>query len=466
LPEVATYSFDELIDTEDGWAKFNRFYWRRDWRGFAEFFFSRVFTEPHSTKQIEDAVGWALETDAETMLADAGRGPFSTEEILALCRRVSCPSLVIEGADNAVTGPSRGIELANALACPLVILEGSGHAPEVRDPVRVNRLLRRLPHPPRPPKRWARGRVRSKRALYVSSPIGLGHARRDLAIAHELRKLNPDLEIDWLAQHPVTAVLEARGEHIHPASTALANESHHINREAAGHELNVFEAWRRMDEVLTANFMVFHDLVEREHYDLWIGDEAWELDYYLHENPELKRAPYVWLTDFVGWAPMPEGGEREALLTADYNAEMIAQIERFPWVRDRAIFIGNPEDVVEQPFGAGLPRIREWTEAHYRFAGYVTGFDTAAVDDRAALRADLGFADEETICVVAVGGSGVGEELLRLAVRTLSRGARACPGPTHDRRGRTAHRPPEVPRSPRPRGARVRRRSPPVARRL
>ena len=43
-----------------------------------------------------------------------------------------------------------------------------------------------------------------------------------------------------------------------------------------------------MDEILLANFMVFHDLVRDEQYDLWIGDEAWELDYYLHENPEQK----------------------------------------------------------------------------------------------------------------------------------------------------------------------------------
>ena len=43
-----------------------------------------------------------------------------------------------------------------------------------------------------------------------------------------------------------------------------------------------------MDEILLANFMVFHDLVRDEEYDLWIGDEAWELDYYLHENPEQK----------------------------------------------------------------------------------------------------------------------------------------------------------------------------------
>ncbi len=96
-----------------------------------------------------------------------------------------------------------------------------------------------------------------------------------------------------------------------------------------------------MDEILLSNFMVFHDLVREEQYDLWIGDEAWELDYYLHENPEQKRAAYVWLTDFVGWLPMADGGEREAFVTADYNAEMIEHIARFPRIRDRAIFVGD-----------------------------------------------------------------------------------------------------------------------------
>ena len=37
------------------------------YRGFLEFFFSQVFTEPHSTKPIEDCVGWGLETTGETL---------------------------------------------------------------------------------------------------------------------------------------------------------------------------------------------------------------------------------------------------------------------------------------------------------------------------------------------------------------------------------------------------------------
>ena len=293
----------------------------------------------------------------------------------------------------------------------MVTLEGSGHFPHVRDPVKMNLLLREFVKPAEPAHRWVRGKSRRKRALYISSPIGLGHAQRDAAIADELRKLHPDLEIDWLAQHPVTAVLEGRGAY--PSrECAPGNESTHIESESAEHDLHCFQAIRRMDEILLANFMVFHDLVRDEDYDLWIGDEAWELDYYLHENPEQKRAAYVWLTDFVGWLPFEDGGDREAFVTADYNAEMIEHIARFPRLRDRAVFVGNPDDIVPAAFGPDLPAIRDWTEQHYDFAGYVTGFDPNALEDRAA----LGYGDDERVCIVTVGGSGVGGHLLRRVI--------------------------------------------------
>jgi len=277
-------------------------------------------------------------------------------------------------------------------------------------------------------RRWTRALRRRRRALYLSSPIGLGHARRDIAIARELRGLHADLEVDWLAQHPVTTVLEARGERIHPASALLANESGHIEREAGDHDLHCFQAIRRMDEILVANFMVFHEVVVEGGYDLVVGDEAWDVDYYWHENPELKRTAFGWMTDFVGWVPMPDGGEREAFLTADYNAEMIEQVARFPRVRDRAIFVGSPDDIVPLDFGPGLPPIREWTEQHYAFAGYVTGFDPAALGDREELRERLGWRPEERVVVVTVGGSGVGLALLRRVVASFPEAARRVDG--------------------------------------
>jgi len=237
---------------------------------------------------------------------------------------------------------------------------------------------------------YTRSLARRRRALYISSPIGLGHAQRDVAIADELRKLHPDLDIDWLAQHPVTAVLETHGERIHPLSAELASESAHITAESSGHDLNAFQAIRRMDEILVNNFMVFQDAVEEGEYDLVVGDEAWDVDHYLHEHPELKRTAFAWMTDFVGWLPMPEGGDREADLTADYNAEMIEHVERFPRIRDRAIFVGEPDDIVPDDFGPGLPQIRDWTEQHYQFSGYITGFDpTPLIEGRGALREEL-----------------------------------------------------------------------------
>jgi pimeloyl-ACP methyl ester carboxylesterase/predicted glycosyltransferase len=413
LPERTVHSWEDELDTEEGWAKYNKDYWLRDYRGFVEFFMSRIFTEPHSTKPIEDTVAWGLETTGETLVLTGLAEGLEPRLARELAGRVRCPVLVIHGTDDAINSHTRGAGLAEHTDGRLVLLDGSGHAPHVRDPVKVNLLLREFIAPPPPPARWVRGKSRRKRALYVSSPIGLGHAQRDIAIAEELRKLHPDLEIDWLAQHPVTAVLEARGERIHPGSAFLANESGHIESESAEHDLHCFQAIRRMDEILLSNFMVFHDLVRDEQYDLWIGDEAWELDYYLHENPEQKQAAYVWLTDFVGWLPMPDGADHEAFLTADYNAEMIEHIARFPRIRDRALYVGNADDIVPDAFGPGLPLIRDWTEDHYDLTGYVTGFDPSAFSDREALRAELGYAADEKICVVTVGGSGVGVHLLR-----------------------------------------------------
>jgi predicted glycosyltransferase len=427
VPERTVHSWGEELDTEEGWAKHNHHYWLRDFEGYLEFFMSRMFSEPHSTKPIEDGIGWGLETTPET-LALTYFAPFmEPEEARELAGRVRCPVLVIHGEDDAHSSVTRGIALAEHTGGRLALLEGSFHAPHVRDPVKVNLTLSDFAGLAPQPERWTRGRSRRRRALFICSPIGLGHAQRDVAIARELRQLVPDLEIDWLAQHPVTAVLEGEGERVHPLSAELANESHHIESESAEHDLHCFQAWRRMDEILLANFMVFHDVAREENYDLWIGDEAWELDYYLHENPEQKRAAYVWLTDFVGWLPMPDGGEREAFLTADYNAEMIEHIARFPRVRDRALYVGNPDDVVGDSFGPDLPLIRDWTEQHFDFAGYVSGFDPAAFADREKLRAELGYRPGEQVCIVTVGGSGVGGHLLRRVVDSFAEAKELVP---------------------------------------
>jgi hypothetical protein len=57
--------------------------------GFLECFFGKFFIEPHSTKQIEDFVGWGLEIDPATLVAtDEGVIPARREPMRPVCERV------------------------------------------------------------------------------------------------------------------------------------------------------------------------------------------------------------------------------------------------------------------------------------------------------------------------------------------------------------------------------------------
>jgi pimeloyl-ACP methyl ester carboxylesterase/predicted glycosyltransferase len=415
-----------------GGAKYNRRYWLEGgYDDFVATFFTEMFCEPHSTKQIEDAVEWAHQTTAQ-VIADSTAARLGCDGVVCApveeaCRRVQCPVLAIHGTSDRICAPAISERLAQLTGARLVLLEGVGHGPVVRDPVQINRLIKSFveqvigpPVPePAPYAVWTHASGRRRRVLYVSSPIGLGHARRDLAIASCMRDLGPDLQVDWLAQEPVAAVLASAGENVHPASQLLLSESGHIEYESGEHDLHAFQAIRRMDEILVSNFMVFHDLVDAEPYDLVVGDEAWDLDYFLHENPELKRFAYAWMTDFVGWLPMPDDDAATAAIVADYNAEMIEHRARFPRVRDRSVFVGNPTDVVTDRFGPGLPRIREWTQQNFDFSGYVTGFVPPDADARSRTRRRLGVRPDQRLCVVTVGGSGVGEHLLQRVLEAV-----------------------------------------------
>jgi pimeloyl-ACP methyl ester carboxylesterase/predicted glycosyltransferase len=433
LIEVAQH-WDEDPENPEGWLMCNPAYWRRggyeDW---IRFWFTTMGVEPHSTKPVEDLVEWALETDPESMIqGDEEEAPgASRESSEELCRSLSCPVLVLHGSEDRCQMPSRGQRVAELTGGQFVLMEGAGHLAPGREPVMVNRHVRAfvdsIGGASMQSKTWIRGRNRPRKALFVSSPIGLGHVRRDMAIAGELARVNPDLEIEWLAQSPVTEVLASEGQTIHPASRWLASESAHWASEAAGHDLNAFQALRRMDEILVANFMIFQEAVEDGEYDVVVADEAWDIDHFWHENPELKRGAHVWMTDFVGFLPTPEGGEREAYLTADYNAEMIEHIARFPRIRDRSVFVGNPEDVIPESFGPGLPGIREWTMEHFAFSGYITGFAPPTVDEVAEMRQNLGYREGEKICLVTVGGSGVGKALLEKVIAAYPYAAKEIP---------------------------------------
>jgi pimeloyl-ACP methyl ester carboxylesterase/predicted glycosyltransferase len=411
-------TFDDRLDDPVGWELFNRHVIIEEHRRWVEFFFDSQLVEPHSTKQYDDAVAWALESTGSVLVAGEEGieiDPPGREAFVATCRSLDFPVLVIHGSEDVCQSPEKGRELAEVTGGEFVLIEGAGHLTMAREPVRVNREIEAFVDRKRRGTRsrtWTRGLERSKKALYISSPIGLGHARRDVAVAKELKKLQPDIQVDWLAQDPVTRVLEGEGETIHPASEWLVSESAHFVSKTTEHNLHAFQALREMDEILVANFMIFQEVVEEGTYDLVIADEAWDIDHFWHENPELKRGSHVWFTDFVGYLPMPSGGDREEYVAADYNAEMIEHIARFPRIRDQALFVGTPDDIVPETFGLDLPKIKDWTFDHFEFPGYITGFTPPTPEELPAIRDQIGFRPDESVVVVTVGGSGVGRALL------------------------------------------------------
>ena len=148
LPEQTIHSFADRLQTEEGWAKFNRHYWRKDYRGFLEFFMSRMFTEPHSSKPIDDAVEWGLETTPEVLTATRqapglmARLREHPDEARALYRSIRCPLLIIHGTDDAIISWSRSAAIAEVTGAPLVMIAGGGHHVFGRDPVKANLLLK------------------------------------------------------------------------------------------------------------------------------------------------------------------------------------------------------------------------------------------------------------------------------------------------------------------------------------
>jgi len=126
--------FDEQLGTDEGWAKRNRHAWRRDYRGFVEFF-DQMFPEPHSTKQVEDCVGWGLEASLEAMLASMGPSGLTVDQVEATCRRLRAPLLLIHGDDDRCQPLARAERLAELTGAPLAVLEGAGHLPTARHPV-------------------------------------------------------------------------------------------------------------------------------------------------------------------------------------------------------------------------------------------------------------------------------------------------------------------------------------------
>jgi predicted glycosyltransferase len=272
-----------------------------------------------------------------------------------------------------------------------------------------------------------KGTVSGPRVLYVSGSIGLGHVKRDLAIAREMRRLDPSVEILWLAAEPASDVLAQAGETLVLECANLRNETEVAEAVAGGGRLSltryVFRALTRW----LHNARVIRRAAERASIDVLVGNETYEvLVAHVFGLRVLPSEPFVMMYDFWG-LDVTSGGPLERLG---------AWLLNFVWVQERrvttrgrnaAMFIGEPEDIPDTKFGLFLPNRRRHAEDHVLFVGYALTFSPGDVSDRDTIRRELGYGAEPLV-VCSVGGTSIGRELLELCGRAHPLAAERLPG--------------------------------------
>jgi len=254
-----------------------------------------------------------------------------------------------------------------------------------------------------------------KKVLYISGSIGLGHATRDLAIAKELRKLNPQMEISWLAAQPASSVLRQSGEKLLPEADLYADENYFAENAAKGARLNLLKYMLNARDGWTHNVEIFKQTISKEQYDFVIADEAYEIIIAWAENSDLSRIPFVMIYDFVGLDSMTIN-PLERLGIYMWN-RMWSQDYREPKVPNLLeLFIGELQDIPDKRFGFLLPNRQDYAKKKYEFLGYVLSFQVEDYADRTRVRAELGYGDEPLI-ICSIGGTKIGKDLLELCGR-------------------------------------------------
>jgi UDP:flavonoid glycosyltransferase YjiC (YdhE family) len=252
-----------------------------------------------------------------------------------------------------------------------------------------------------------------RKILYVSGSLGLGHITRDLVIARELRAVCPDVELSWIAANPAATLIEEAGERLHPKAASYANDNEPAEEAARGGQLNLLKYLMKASKDWRENVEVVGGIIAEEHFDLIVGDETYELNVGFMRQPELKKCPYVMIYDFIGLDSMTFN-PMEWLGIYMWNRIWSSDFRKGrDSVHDRALFIGEEEDIADEPFGLLLPNRREWARTLCEFVGYVLPFDPVSLQDRSEIRARLGYGDGPLI-VCSIGGTAIGREFLNL----------------------------------------------------
>jgi UDP:flavonoid glycosyltransferase YjiC (YdhE family) len=255
------------------------------------------------------------------------------------------------------------------------------------------------------------------RVLFISGSLGMGHVTRDLAMVNALRARRPSLTFEWLAGQPARDVLVGLDEAVRPESDGYGDNTESAEAAADGFTLNLLDYLKASKASWKRNVEVFTNLLAREHFDLIVGDETYELSLAINKDPRPKTAPFVLILDFCG-LDYASSNVLDRITTYGWNWAWAGGPKGAPPAQDMTMFVGEPGDVPNRRFGPFLPNRRELARRYYTFIGYVFDFDPATLTDRSAIRRRLGY-DGRPLVVCSIGGTSIGADLLRLCADAL-----------------------------------------------
>jgi len=252
-----------------------------------------------------------------------------------------------------------------------------------------------------------------KKILYVSGSIGLGHVTRDLAIARQLRKQHPEVELSWLACHPATLSLKQAGERLLPEVDIYANANTHAENIARGFEMSTLRYALHESKILRHNLKIYMKIFNREKYDLVISDEAYDLITALAMKFIRLEAPFVMIYDFLGMDSVTKNPFEKLLVNISNSIWKKWDRKLFSGGKNLALFAGEIEDIHDKRLGFFKSNRREHAREFYKFTGYVLPFDPAEYTDKIKIRTKLGYGHEPLV-VCSIGGTSIGKDLLEL----------------------------------------------------
>jgi UDP:flavonoid glycosyltransferase YjiC (YdhE family) len=253
--------------------------------------------------------------------------------------------------------------------------------------------------------------VARSKVLFVSGSFGLGHVTRDLAVARELRRKAPQLDVQWLSAPPATEVLAQAGETLTPECQDYRSETNTADSVGNRGRLNLTKYVYLALGQWIYNARVIGRAGHRGKFDLIVGDETYEVVIaYVLGLRVMPDVPYVMLYDFWG-VDTGTGSPFERLGAWGLNLFWTQQHRVTARGDNAALFIGEPADLSDRKFGIFFPNRRRYAENRLIYLGYMLTFNPALLPPKEKLRAELGYGPGPLV-ICTIGGTVVGRELL------------------------------------------------------